>query len=207
MTFLDHIHVAVIGLDIVLLNERDGEYLCLEGAAEQISAAPGGELTIEDEHLASQLHEMGLAAPGSRLASLFIPPTRDLANCITPTMMIARWAPQLAAAGLAFHALSFPRLISTARNQRCDDLSPDGAAQLSSCFMHVRPWLAFQGLCLKRCFLQLRLLQASHIKVDWVFGVRTWPFSAHCWLQKEDLVLSDTLDRVLLYEPIMRVRA
>jgi hypothetical protein len=36
-----------------------------------------------------------------------------------------------------------------------------------------------------------------------VFGVRTWPFHAHCWLQCDDVVLDDQADRVAAYAPIL----
>ena len=39
----------------------------------------------------------------------------------------------------------------------------------------------------------------------WVFGVRTWPFSAHCWLQIGDAVLDDDPERVGIYPPILAV--
>lgn len=39
----------------------------------------------------------------------------------------------------------------------------------------------------------------------WVFGVRTWPFAAHCWIQIGDLVVGDVLDRVRGYTPIRAV--
>jgi hypothetical protein len=49
----------------------------------------------------------------------------------------------------------------------------------------------------------LRLLHAKGLDAHWVFGVRTWPFQAHCWLQCEDLVLDDQPDRVRAFTPIM----
>jgi hypothetical protein len=36
-----------------------------------------------------------------------------------------------------------------------------------------------------------------------VFGVRTWPFHAHCWLQVEDVVLDDHHERIGAYTPLM----
>ncbi|WP_312062938.1 lasso peptide biosynthesis B2 protein [Brevundimonas sp.] len=52
-----------------------------------------------------------------------------------------------------------------------------------------------------------RVLASRGRGATWVFGVRTWPFSAHCWLQVGDVLLDDDLDRVALYTPIMAVGA
>ena len=51
----------------------------------------------------------------------------------------------------------------------------------------------------------LRFLQRSGLDARWVFVVRTWPFAAHCWLQLEDTVLDDMVERLAAYEPILAV--
>jgi len=68
----------------------------------------------------------------------------------------------------------------------------------------VRPWVPSEGECLQRAFQLRRLLARRGIAVDWVFGVRTWPFGAHCWLQSGDMLVGDRLERVGRYTPIMR---
>ena len=67
------------------------------------------------------------------------------------------------------------------------------------------PWLPFQGQCLHRAFMLRRLLARRGLSVHWVFGVRTWPFMAHCWLQAGDTLVADDLDRVLGFTPILVV--
>ena len=47
------------------------------------------------------------------------------------------------------------------------------------------------------------MLRRAGQNAAWVFGVRTWPFSAHCWLQIGDAVLDDDPERVSRYTPIM----
>ena len=37
----------------------------------------------------------------------------------------------------------------------------------------------------------------------WVFGVRTWPFRAHCWLQRGEVVLDDDLETLVPLTPIL----
>ena len=52
--------------------------------------------------------------------------------------------------------------------------------------------LAFASLCLRRGF-----------PASLIFGVRTGPFTAHCWVQHHDIVLNDNIERVRLYTPIL----
>jgi hypothetical protein len=37
-----------------------------------------------------------------------------------------------------------------------------------------------------------------------VFGVRTHPFEAHCWLEKDRVILDDTVEHVRWFTPIAR---
>lgn len=69
------------------------------------------------------------------------------------------------------------------------------------------PWIPGQGQCLYRAYLLRAFLASRGRGSTWVFGVRTWPFSAHCWLQIGDVLLDDDPDRVALYAPIMTVGA
>ncbi len=88
--------------------------------------------------------------------------------------------------------------------RRSDPIAEPRLSELVSAARRARPWTPFEGECLQRSF-QLGCYLASHgVAVDWVFGVRTWPFSAHCWLQIDDIVVGDRLDRVARYTPILR---
>jgi hypothetical protein len=40
---------------------------------------------------------------------------------------------------------------------------------------------------------------------DWIIGVRTWPFMAHCWLQVGAVALDDDVERLAAYTPILAV--
>jgi hypothetical protein len=67
------------------------------------------------------------------------------------------------------------------------------------------PYAPVSGKCLLRSFMLLRLLRRRGHDALWVFGVRTWPFYAHCWLQCGDVVLDDDVERVTAFTPIMAV--
>ena len=104
-----------------------------------------------------------------------------------------------------YHGRAFSHLLRHARrrDQRpfCSDLNDIG--RQAAVFDRLSIWLPFQGDCLYRCFLLLRLLGSQAREVDWVFGVRTWPFYAHCWLQHGDTCLTDFPDRLESFVPIM----
>jgi len=77
--------------------------------------------------------------------------------------------------------------------------------RLAQLYRAAVAWLPLPRKCLIRSFVLLRFLQRSGLGADWVFGVRTWPFSAHCWLQLGDMALDDHAERLVGYEPIFVV--
>lgn len=58
----------------------------------------------------------------------------------------------------------------------------------------------------KTCLLRSLALQAALARrgmaTSVVFGVKLQPFEAHCWLQHEDTLLNDTVERTGLFTPI-----
>ncbi len=104
-----------------------------------------------------------------------------------------------------FYGQSFTRIIAKARNRPAPTGEID-AARLCRCarvFDRLSVWTPFQGECLYRCQMLLQLLGAEGVGVDWVFGVRTWPFYAHCWLQAGEFVLTDRPERLTMFSPIL----
>jgi len=209
MRLADHVHLAVTGADGVLLDARDGVYYCLPEA--------GGHFVgddIVDPDLAQTLEAAGLAiAAGSpRATRRAAPAARDLTQLEPPKpsrgeqLALARvWT---ASAG-RYHGRSFAALIAQARRRApSENLASDedaSTARRALVFARLLPWIPFQGVCLYRSFMLLAYLRAAGLDAAWVFGVRTWPFEAHCWLQHGDLVLDDTVDGVRGYLPILVV--
>src|SRR5690606_15762288 len=93
------------------------------------------------------------------------------------------------------------------QSKRLERASADEAAVVDAVHLFERwsPLFPFQRLCLYLAYLLRAFLAAQGHVVNWVFGVRTWPFNAHCWLQLGDLLLDDDLDRVRQYTPILTV--
>jgi hypothetical protein len=70
-------------------------------------------------------------------------------------------------------------------------------------FELLRPYFPRAYLCLFDSLALLELLALEGIHPRWVFGVRAEPFAAHCWLQMGNVVINDSMDRIVEYNPIM----
>jgi len=86
-----------------------------------------------------------------------------------------------------------------------DGFDEDRCHELVAVFSVLRPYFPEKSSCLLDSFMLIEFLARYGIRPHWVFGVRTAPFSAHCWVQHEDLVLNDTPDHVGTFVPIMAV--
>lgn len=206
-----HIRMARLDEDIIVLNILEDRYDGLLAAAGHISIPARGRLLARDANVAHDLLGAGLATlepPPSPAppAAPIVPPARELES-VAPASRLDAWraALVLTTAALAFRRLTFARLL--------DDRPPPTSARpvdhpqlarLLAAARAARIWIPFEGQCLKRSFQLRRFLADNGIATDWVFGVRTWPFGAHCWLQVNDLVIGDRLERVARYTPILR---
>ena len=206
LTCAPGIHMARVGPDIVILDTAADRYSALLDLGAQIAPALDGSLEASLA-IADELIALGLAQPGRpvsprRAAS---PARRDLIpEPSRQVLTVARAAAVLATSGLRFRRSTFQTLLGEATPEPVKGpsapLEPVVAAARSAW-----PWIPLEGQCLQRSFQLRTLLHRHGWSVDWVFGVRTWPFAAHCWIQSDDQVLNDSLDRVLRYTPILTV--
>lgn len=206
-------HLVKIGDDIVVLDTRTKTYFCLAAAAEAVRVEPEG-IVFEDPDLAEEFKQADLLAdaPARRATSPPTPPPRQdlglsVAERVRPgdlLLILAAWTTMF----FSYHLVRFDRIVASARRGR---RSPSAATlgedltALVAAFERVLPWLPFQEICLYRSFLLLRILRWRGHDARWVFGVRTWPFHAHCWLQVGEVALDDTADRLEGLTPIMVV--
>lgn len=209
------VQVAVRGEDLVLLDLRSGTYACLPGAARAMGL-DNGRPCIDDPDLAALLGAEELLAdtaparPRSPPPSL---PTRDLMTGSASRLSLAVSDRLALLRGLAavtniYRRGDFPALIAWARRRTPAQAAPTPSADIRRLALALRqllPWIPFQGDCLYRSFLLRAVLRAAGQEAWWVFGVQTWPFEAHCWLQVGDTVLDDAAERVGAYTPILAV--
>jgi hypothetical protein len=72
-------------------------------------------------------------------------------------------------------------------------------------FNALRPFfpVSGKGCCLFDSLALLEFLSRYGLFPLWVFGVRTEPFYAHCWLQHEGVLLNGPLEQARSYTPIL----
>ncbi len=211
LTLTNDVYAACCGSDLVLLDVARDQYYCLPQAADGVELDPAsGALAGVNEDLVEDLRDAALI--GDRLERRFrrwsVPPARE-ALALAP---VARHASGLTHALLAsltmawrFRGRSLAELVRRQTSERPLGADLEQAAACGARFQVSLPWLPVQGACLYQSFLLLEILRRRGLSADWVFGVRTWPFYAHCWVQAGDVVLNDTVDHVTSFEPIMVV--
>lgn len=202
-----NIHLAKVDDDVIVLDATADHYSCLPDAALFVDLANGGAI-VTQAPVADDLVRAGLAMHESLQPPRppHVTPRREVTASPRP-----RWPDTVRAglcfitATLAFRGRSFVALLENGRRTPTGATQPSEAqlANLIGAARKARPWIPFEGECLQRAFLLRAFLTNRGIASDWVFGVRTKPFAAHCWLQIGDVVVGDRLERVSLYTPIM----
>jgi len=76
------------------------------------------------------------------------------------------------------------------------------AMYVASAFQRARYFISGIDQCLPRGIAMKRMLARQGCRADLVIGVAL-PFSAHCWVQQGSTVLTDPLDLVETYKPIL----
>jgi len=69
-------------------------------------------------------------------------------------------------------------------------------------FRRERLLVPVEPRCLLDSISLVRFLARRNLHANIVFGVTGDPFSAHCWVQEESLVLNDTVGNVQSHQPI-----
>ena len=199
------VYAAVVEADLVLLDVASDAYLCLPDGASMLGGDPSGALrpgTLRDA-----LRAAGLVceAPGPAVTTPakprrsvihevggFRPDARVLAAA-TGAVLDVRQARRRKGVG-AYLAVAG----ETGRLGR-DQAGVEDAARR---FWALSPWLPIEGECLVRSALLVSFLRRMGLAADWVFAVRLWPFSAHCWVQVGDVCLNDDAERLVPFTPI-----
>jgi hypothetical protein len=213
-----HVHLAVIDADMVFLDVLMDRYHCLpDGALAMVVQADGRGLEPRDETMATTLARAGLIVEtddGSTVQAPHRPrPVRESLVGDRPPAPSWRDLPSLAAgfadSVIGYRPKSFAALVDEARRHcglAVDDAPPSGALQdVVRTFHRWNVYAPISGKCLLQCYVLQRALWRRGMAARWIFGVATWPFRAHCWLQAGDVALTDPVDRLIPYSPILAV--
>lgn len=206
-----HIHAALHGRDLIVLDLTSGAYELFAGLGDQVSlSADRRVLRSAAADILGELDDLGLLAVQTTAGGRPTPrlPTRTALFAEPPPLPFSArlwvgrgWLGMLT----RYHGRSFQDLLDAVRDRHLTPTRRDAVdlPHKAAVFDRLSVWLPFQGDCLYRCFMLLRLLGRDGAAVDWVFGVRTWPFLAHCWLQVGDLCLTDDAGRLRAFSPIL----
>lgn len=204
-------YAAAFGPDIVVLDIEVGDYhLFADVASDVVLIEAQRALSIKDGSTAAALAEADLFGDqlSQPLRSLPPPPKRDAALDPHHTVAVAdrlrmtsAWSKML----IRYHGRGFKSILTRARGGAISDVPPDQdrIVDRARAFDRLAPYTPLQGDCFYRCFMLLQLLGTDAHAIDWVFGIRTWPFMAHCWLQVDDVALTDHVDKLAYFSPIL----
>lgn len=74
--------------------------------------------------------------------------------------------------------------------------------QLIGVFESFRPWFPRRRVCLFDALALFRFMVMRGLRPDLVFGVRTAPFAAHCWVEWQGWLAGDSSDHCASFTPI-----
>lgn len=115
-------------------------------------------------------------------------------------------------AKLALRILPVRHVVGYVHRRKAQHAAPahhlglDAVGELVGVFFRLRPF-AFRGndACLLRSLALVQFLSSYGVFPQWVFAVQSVPFSAHCWVQYDGVVLNDYVRRIREFTPIMGV--
>jgi hypothetical protein len=201
---------VTIGSDVILLDARADRYHALVGAvAERAPVRSDGEV---DQGLvpeaATALIEAGLATSGSGHGFTAIHgPDRALspAEDVHRRSSLSDFIDLAAAVATAWWRL---RRGLPCRSCHADRL-PTGRSATGdvrdalSALRRLRLFIPTPRRCLPASLITAVFLVRRGVAVQIVFGVRSYPFEAHCWVEHDGVIVDDDLAKVSAFRPIM----
>lgn len=204
---------AVIGEDIVLLDTRADRYHALVGAvhAQERDASVDGIAWSLVPAAASALVEAGLASrEAGRGFSEMLPPTAvvSLAECEHAAAGPRDYVDLTVAVGSAWWRLRRGLAFRSHHAMRPPISKPiaGGLVGALDALRRTRTFLPTPRRCLPASLTTSAFLARRGVATHIVFGVRAYPFEAHCWVEHEGIVVDDDLAKVSAFQPIMVAR-
>lgn len=227
-----HVYPCVSGQHVVLMDLERDKYLAVVPASRlaawvrgwpvQATQAPGTDagadvlvsqllahgMLVSDPHIGKPATPVAVARAASTLVEFDLD-TRPRANAA----LLWRFGRSHLRAKLSLKLRPIQSIVEAVRVRKARHAAR-GAGEtdavrlraLVSAFTRLRPlFYTLRLACLLDSLTLVHFLAAEDIHPDWVFGVKTEPFDAHCWVQHGDAVLNDAPDRVRQYSPILVV--
>lgn len=206
-----HVHAAVLGKDLVLLDGRSDRYLAIPGSLvtlmEDSAAVDLGPGLLLAGKAAAALDRAGLLRTCGRPWSPLPPPGRALTPAVGQPLSASDWCSLVVALTSAGRRLRSGRSLGatsfTSRRAPPDPAEEDSLADAVGRLSKLRLLVPTPRRCLPSALVARSFLELEGLSVDIVAGVRSHPFGAHCWLEAGGMVIDDDLDRVSAYTPIV----
>lgn len=139
--------------------------------------------------------------PPAKTAPAVLEGSFNLAETARALWLQRRVERRLAATGLHAVLTDFQRLLATgATRSSSNEARTDRVVRA---FEHARLLRSAASRCLTRSLALSTGLAAQGTQVSVVIGVKLAPFAAHCWAQCGDAVISDSVDEVQCYAPLL----
>lgn len=206
-----HVRIANVAGDLVLLDLRQDDYLALSSPdAGTVFAALAGKDHDPTDPVLLELLEGGLvqlsAKPWEQASSVHALP---LPEPIPSNGLCKAWMLPIFGLAVLLTLVSYYRSTEALSGQSfaCgnrSECSPQHIAGIVQWFGSLRIVIPRTGRCLVQSLLLLNFLRLLRIRSELVFGVRTHPFEAHCWVEWNSRVLNDSVDHVRWYTVIAR---
>lgn len=216
LTWRGDVHACEANGRFVLLDMWTGRYAAAAiGLTAALRLIGSGDLRDHDRAALWPLIERGLLVEADRGAprSPRPAPTEELrldrTFVASRTDLLAAAAAQVVAR-MCLRFFGFPRLHALLARSRIPTKRSGPRAELAitrlaHAFASSERFVSSRDRCLARS-LALRLLaRTKGLDVQLVVGVRTEPFAAHCWVERDGCVLNDELDVVAQFTPLLSV--
>jgi hypothetical protein len=230
----EHVFVCVNDEHLVLLDLKKDRYWAVEasktaGLASLVSGWPvsRSDSGVTEDSPTEETTAIIEVFRGRGLLAEAIPPGKD-ATPVSPQTPVSELVSETetspgepvrsgvtfvtaaAIAKIILRTWAFERVIGRVRRRKAlpGPQAPDleHVRKLVEAFAHYRIFLfSSKNECLYDSLALIEFLARHRVYPDWVFGVQTRPFSAHCWVQYGGIVFNDTVEHVSGYTPIMVV--
>lgn len=219
------VHMCEIGGTILFLDIRGDRYVRLtdiqsEWLFEVIETEKPEAISDDARRFCSRLVERSLLRPGDGagrpLAPLqHTPPTSSLFELgLTSSASLASVGRMTAAIADCWWTFRHRQLFPAVRAARRWKAGLAGTAAedphsvyASICaFREIAPYFfTSRDQCLFRSLTLAKFLSLEGSRCDWIFGVRLDPFEAHCWIERDGVVLNEFTDKAREYRAILCV--
>jgi hypothetical protein len=213
----DDLHVCVTSGHAVFLDVAANRYFALDRPATMtFERLLSGDADVVEGPVARSLVERGYLVAGSdqdkgvHVTRGIVARTSAIQAGRSASLAPAMWAAlamMIALAGLRLCSFS----ATLARYRHVAGLTAPVAATRSAVIIQST-LAAFDAgsvlvtghdRCLARSLALAAMLARRGVATKVVIGVRMHPFMAHCWVQRDEVVLNDDLDSVATYTPIL----